>query len=177
LTRTAHYCNSGALFDSTNTYRYNLWRAWSPDHPRIAFIMLNPSTADAQRNDPTINRCIAFAQCWGFGALEVVNLFAYKATYSRDLLKVANPVGEENDRFLLQAVARSSRIIAAWGTKGTLLDRDKRVLELLADWQNVYCLGTTKCGHPRHPLYMKGDTGLTAFLPGAMSRSMQLERE
>ena len=127
--------------------------------------MLNPSTADAQKNDPTIIRCITFAQYWGFGALEVVNLFAYKATYSRDLLKAANPVGEENDWFLRQALSRSTCIVAAWGTKGTLLDRDKQVLQLLARWQNVHCLGTTKCGHPRHPLYVKGDTGLIPFIP------------
>ncbi len=164
MARTAHYCNSGAVFDKTNIYRYTLWREWFPDHPRLTFIMLNPSTADAQRNDPTISRCIAFAQRWGFGALEVVNLFAYKATNSCELLKVANPIGDENDRFLTQVLARSSCIVAAWGTKGTLLDRDKHVLQLLAQWQNVYCLGATKEGHPRHPLYVKGDTGLLPFV-------------
>lgn len=164
MARTAHYCNNGAVFDKTNIYRYTLWLVWYPDHPQITFIMLNPSTADAQRNDPTISRCIAFAQCWGFGALEVVNLFAYKAIYPRDLLKAANPIGEENDRFILQALSRSSRIVAAWGTKGTLLDRDKQIIQLLARWQNVHCLGATKDGHPRHPLYVKGDTGLIPFV-------------
>ncbi len=164
LQRTEPYFNSGAIFDTTNTYRYTLWRVWYPDHPRLTFIMLNPSTADAQRNDPTISRCITFAQHWGFGALEVVNLFAYKATYPRDLLKVANPIGEENDRFLLQALSRSSRIVAAWGTKGTLLGRDKQIIQLLARRQNVHCLGATKDGHPRHPLYVKGDTGLLPFV-------------
>lgn len=165
MARTAHYFNSGAIFDDTNTYRYTLWRAWSGDHPRLTFVMLNPSTADAQENDPTISRCIGFARRWGFGALEVVNLFAYKATYSHDLLKVKNPVGEENDRFLLQALSRSSCIVVAWGTKGILLDRNKQVLQLLAQWQNVHCLGVTKDGHPRHPLYVKGDTGLIPFVP------------
>ncbi len=162
---TEHYCNSGAIFDRTNTYRYTLWRVWSPDHPRITFIMLNPSTANEQRNDPTISRCIAFARHRGFGALEVVNLFACKATYPRDLLKVANPVGEENDRFLTQALSRSSCIVAAWGIKGTLMDRDKQILQLLEHRQHVYCLGMTRGGHPRHPLYVKGDTGLAAFPP------------
>lgn len=165
MMKTKYNFNSGAIFDHTNAYRYILWRAWSAHHPQITFIMLNPSTADAQRNDPTISRCIAFAQCWGFGALEVVNLFACKATYPHDLLKVANPVGEENDQFLMQAVARSSCIVAAWGTKGTLLDRDEQVLRLLAPRQKVYCLGITREGYPRHPLYVKGDTGLVAFPP------------
>ncbi|MHB8595182.1 MAG: DUF1643 domain-containing protein [Ktedonobacteraceae bacterium] len=163
MAKTAHYCNSGAVFDKTNTYRYALWRAWSLDHPQITFIMLNPSTADAQRNDPTISRCIAFAQCWGFGALEVVNLFAYKATHPSDLLKAANPVGEENDRFLLQALSRSSCLVAAWGTKGTLLARDKQVLQLLGHWRQVYCLGTTRDGHPLHPLYVSRNTIPIAF--------------
>jgi len=141
LARTIHYGNNGAIFDKTDTYRYTLWRVWSLDYPRITFIMLNPSTADAQRNDPTISRCIAFAQRWEFGALEVVNLFAYKATFPGELLKAKNPVGEGNDRFLLQALSRASCVVAAWGTKGTLLDRDKQVLKLLARWQNIHCLG------------------------------------
>ena len=148
---------SGAIFDTTNTYRYTLWRSWSPDHPHLTFIMLNPSTADAQRNDPTISRCLAFARDWGFGSLEVVNLFAYKTAYPSDLLRVPDPVGEENDRFLQQAIARSSCIVAAWGTKGILLDRNRQVLQLLTDKQHIYCLGLTRDGHPRHPLYIKGN--------------------
>ncbi|HLJ33607.1 MAG TPA: DUF1643 domain-containing protein [Ktedonobacteraceae bacterium] len=172
MMKTKYTFNSGAIFDITNTYRYTLWRGWSTDHPRVTFIMLNPSTADAQRNDPTISRCIAFAQYWGFGALEVVNLFACKTTYPHDLLKAANPVGEENDQFLMQAVARSSCIVAAWGTKGNLLDRDKHILRLLASRQDIYCLGITREGYPRHPLYVKGDTGLTTFPPCAMPRGV-----
>ncbi|HLX39234.1 MAG TPA: DUF1643 domain-containing protein [Ktedonobacteraceae bacterium] len=163
MARTELYSNSGAIFDKTDTYRYTLWRVWSLDYPRITFIMLNPSTADAQRNDLTISRCIAFARSWGFGALDVVNLFAYKATHPGDLLKDVNPVGEENDQFLMQAFSRSSCVVAAWGTKGTLLDRDKQVLQLLAYWQNIHCLGVTKDGHPRHPLYVNGHTGLIPF--------------
>src|SRR5689334_10316767 len=77
---------TGAIFDSTGMYRYSLWREWSTDSPPVTFIMLNPSTADDWKDDSTIRRCIGFARTWGFGALEVVNLFAYRATDSRKLL-------------------------------------------------------------------------------------------
>jgi hypothetical protein len=125
--------------------------------------MLNPSAADAQRNDPTIARCIAFAYTWKFGSLEVVNLFAYRTSNPRELVNIDDPIGPENDGYLMQALERSSCIVAAWGTKGTLLGRDRQVLQILTCWRNVSCLGCTKGGHPRHPLYLKGDTPLAAF--------------
>jgi hypothetical protein len=157
------YHESGAIFDTTGRYRYTLWRAWCADHARVVFIMLNPSTADEQTNDPTIRRCIGFAQRWGFGSLEVVNLFAYRATSPHDLLKADDPIGRENDHFLVQALARAGCIVAAWGTKGTLLRRDKCVIQLLDTWRNVQCLGTTKAGHPRHPLYVRAEAELVDF--------------
>src|SRR5438093_11151238 len=104
---------SGAVFDPTRTYRYTLWRAWYPDHPRVVFIMLNPNNANEQKNDPTIRRCITFARSWGFGSVEVVNLFAYRAPHPSQLLKVADPIGAENDHYFLQALKRSACIVAA----------------------------------------------------------------
>src|SRR6266487_5248505 len=77
----------GAVLDVSGIYRYSLWRAWSAYHPRIVFVLLNPSTADEQRNDPTIRRCMGFARTWNFGSVEVVNLFAYRATDCREFLK------------------------------------------------------------------------------------------
>src|SRR6266705_3414259 len=109
----------GAVFDIIGRYRYSLWRAWSAYHPRIAFILLNPSTADEQRNDPTIRRCMGFARAWNFGSVEVVNLFAYRARDSRELLKIDDPVGEENNYHLNQAVERCSTVVLGWGTRGT----------------------------------------------------------
>ena len=144
-------------------YRYSLWREWCANSPRVAFIMLNPSTADDQKDDPTIRRCIGFAYAWGFGALEVVNLFAYRATNSRKLLRVDDPVGAENDDYIMQAVERCSYVVVAWGTKGVLLDRDRQVIRLLAGWRHVRCLGVTKNGHPKHPLYVRRNTKLVAF--------------
>ena len=153
----------GAMFDTSGRYRYSLWRVWSSNHPRIAFILLNPSTADEQKNDPTIRRCIGFACAWQFGSVEVVNLFAYRATDGRELLKVVDPVGEENNRFLMQAVERCSTVVVGWGTRGTLLGRDREVISLLTGRNDVYSLGTTRGGQPRHPLYVRGDTTLVPF--------------
>jgi hypothetical protein len=154
---------SGAVFDVGGKYRYSLWRAWSAYNPRIAFILLNPSTADEERNDPTIRRCIGFARAWKFGSMEVVNLFAYRATDAKELLKIDNPVGEENNCYLVQAVERCSTVVVGWGSRGTLLGRDRQVLALLAGRKDVFCLGITKDGQPRHPLYVKGDTILVPF--------------
>lgn len=154
----------GAVFDASGKYRYALWRAWSLDHARIVFVMLNPSTAEEHKNDPTIRRCMEFAHAWQFGSIEVVNLFAYRTTYARELLKVDDPVGEENNRYLCQAVERCSSVLVGWGANGILLGRDQQVMKLLVHlMKNVYCLGLTKGGHPRHPLYVKGDTHMTSF--------------
>ena len=157
--------DSGALFDTTGTYRYTLWRCWSPDGPQITFIMLNPSTADEAKNDPTIRRCIDFAKSWGYGVLEVVNLFAYRAAHPIALRTIENPIGAENDRYILQAVERCATLVLAWGTHGTLLDRDREVIKLITGRtaQTLYCLGVTKDGHPRHLLYVKKQMRLLEY--------------
>lgn len=147
----------GAEIDLAGTYRYSLWREWNLDAPRISFVMLNPSTADATANDPTIRRCISFAQSWGYGSLEVVNLFAYRATNPNTLLRAADPIGPENDRHLLAASQRAQTVILAWGNWGTLHSRNRAIISLLSVQKNIYCLGRTQAGHPRHPLYVKGN--------------------
>jgi len=153
----------GAIFNVDGGYRYSLWRAWSAHYPRIVFVMLNPSTADEKKNDPTIRRCIEFARAWKFGSIEVVNLFAYRATNYKDLFNVSDPVGAENNRFILQAIERCSNVVLGWGTRGMLLDRDRQVMSLLAGRNDLYCLGITKNGQPRHPLYVKGNACLISF--------------
>ncbi|MFL5626201.1 MAG: DUF1643 domain-containing protein [Ktedonobacteraceae bacterium] len=162
----------GAIFDITATYRYSLWRVWSAAAPRVVFVMLNPSTADAQYNDPTIRRCIDFASTWGFGSVEVVNLFAYRTVHPTQLRQVDDPIGADNNLFLVQAVQRAARIVVAWGTHGTLLDRDREVLELLKRGHTCYCFGLTKDGHPKHPLYVRGDTRLVTY---TLAASFQLQ--
>lgn len=96
-------------------------------------MMLNPSTADDIQDYATIGRCIRFARTWGYGALEVVNLFAYRATHPRELRHVADPVGQENDLYLLHVQSRLQTIVVAWGNWGSFQQRNKTVLNLLAD--------------------------------------------
>ena len=143
---------SGAII--TGNYRYLLWREWSSSSPTISFIMLNPSRADAEVNDPTITRCINFAKSWNYGRLEVVNLFAYRISKPSLLKQAAEPIGKDNDRYILKSVARSDRAILAWGNHGTWRKQDLYTLELLKDYDYLYSLGITKKGCPRHPLYL-----------------------
>jgi hypothetical protein len=123
----------------------------------MAFIGLNPSTADATADDPTVRRCVGFAKTWGFGGVDVVNLFAFRATEPRVLRRAADPTGTENDAHLLEVAATAGRVVAAWGIHGSYRGRDEAVLGLLrAAGVKVSCLSHTQAGHPRHPLYAKG---------------------
>ncbi len=143
----------GARIDPTGTYRYLLWRIWDTNKPRVLFVMLNPSTADAETDDPTIRRCIGFAKSWGYGSLQVVNLFAYRATNPEELRKCADPIGPRNDDYIEEGLESANRVIMAWGTKGTLLGRDRIVKEILKPFR-PHCLQLSKDGHPKHPLYI-----------------------
>jgi hypothetical protein len=132
--------------------------------------MLNPSTADALLDDPTIRRCIGFARAWGFGALEVVNLFAFRATLPSQLRAALDPVGPRNNRFLRAALGRADAVVAAWGAHGSWGGRDRAVLHLLSGgidqpWPSPQCLGLTKHGHPRHPLYLPLDVARLPYEP------------
>ncbi|MBI4782867.1 MAG: DUF1643 domain-containing protein [Oscillatoriophycideae cyanobacterium NC_groundwater_1537_Pr4_S-0.65um_50_18] len=150
----------GAIFDRTKTYRYSLWRSWDDDKPRVAFVMLNPSTADADCNDPTLRRCIGFAQTWGYGSLVVVNLFALRATHPEQLRQVRDPIGQECDRYILAAVSIADCTVVAWGNGGHLKGRDRTVQELIGA---AHCLGVNRSGQPRHPLYARSDSPLMPF--------------
>ena len=149
-----YFKESGATFSDCERYRYHLWRRWE-DGPSVAFLMLNPSTADADRNDPTIERCHRRAVSMGFGALEVVNIFAYRATDPKDLKKAKRPVGPLNDETLLETIQRTDMTVCAWGSHGDHKDRDKEVRQLIRDNRlDVTVLALTSKGQPRHPLYM-----------------------
>lgn len=152
-------CGSGAVIDGP--YRYPLWREWDPDRPRLLWVLLNPSTADAHREDPTLRRCLAFSQTWSFGSLEIVNLYAWRSSTPQALANVENPVGDLNDRHIQEAAQRSSTVVAAWGAYKALDGRDRAVMALLTS--PLWCLGTSRDGHPRHPLYIKADTRLRPF--------------
>ena len=148
------YFRKGAILDETGTYRYLLWRTWDKSKSRVTFIMLNPSTADANIDDATIRRCVGFADSWGYGSIEVVNLFAYRATHPEVLKGCDDPIGPENDDYISISAARSRLIIAAWGANGNFKNRDKAVIESLG---SVHCIDISKEGHPKHPLYLKAD--------------------
>lgn len=154
-----------AELSDCGTYRYELQRHWG-NGPTAKWIMLNPSTADADIDDPTIRKCIAFSKQWGCGRLIVVNLFAFRATSPKELKTAQDPVGLANARYICNAAAIDGPLILAWGANGGLLDRDMEVKALLnevlaympvgrhAGREGVYCLGLTKHGHPKHPLYI-----------------------
>jgi hypothetical protein len=124
--------------------------------------MLNPSVADETQNDPTIRRCVEFARSWGYGSVEIVNLFAYRTPYPKELSKAVEPIGIENDRYLRQASNRSRGLVFAWGNWGYLRDRAQQVCNLLAG-EEGYCLGLTRIGQPRHPLYLPKNTPLMPY--------------
>lgn len=147
----------GAMISEDGRYRYTLEREWDRAKPTAVFVMLNPSTADANADDPTIRRCRGFAQALGYGGLVVANLFAYRATDPSDLLYVEDPVGPENDAMILALAARGDgRVICAWGAGGTLLQRGRTVLAMLrkAGYTPMRLGEPTNGGSPRHPLYL-----------------------
>lgn len=158
----------GADFDATHKYRHLLTREWDCDKPKAAFIMLNPSTANDHDDDPTIRRCIRFAQEWGYGGLLVVNLFALVSSDPKKLLTEPDAVGgSENDFAIIKAVNNSDIVVCAWGSFKEAQKRAKEVLQLLRMGCCVYCLGQNKDGSPKHPLYIKADTKPILMKPGA----------
>jgi hypothetical protein len=151
-----------ALLSDCTKYRYWLSRIWQPEKPILSFIMLNPSTADAYTDDPTIRRCISFAGGYGYGGIQVLNLFAFRATNPNELKVTNDPIGPDNEAILYDRCINTS-IVFAWGTKGTLMDQDKKVLILLKDFPNIFCLKRTKAGHPQHPLYIPSNVNLSPW--------------
>lgn len=150
-----------AIFSADRRYRYLLRREWDASLPAVSFVMLNPSTADETRDDPTIRRCLAFARAWRCGSLNVLNLFALRATDPRELRVADDPIGPENDWYL-DGLDRRSLIVAAWGEQGRLHGRGARVAAMLGEGR-LRCLGKTKSGEPRHPLYLAGFVALESF--------------
>lgn len=153
--------------DEAMVHRYRLTREWDADRAVVNFVGLNPSTADALVDDPTIRRCIGFARRWGFGKLVMTNLFAYRATDPAELcLAEIDVIGPENDDWLERSASEASLVVAAWGAVGGLLRssvpfahrRSVRVGSLLVGVKPLHALGFTKAGYPRHPLYMRGDS-------------------
>lgn len=159
---------SGAILSECGRYRYRLWRTWDEENfLRAAFVMLNPSIADAEQDDPTIRRCIGFAKSWGCGGIVVVNLFAWRSTDPKQLKSIIDPVGPENDRHIRRVLETCSPRICAWGNHGTLRRRDEAVKAIIRGVATgAECLRLSKDGHPGHPLYLPADSVLLPFVEG-----------
>ena len=144
----------GAVFDETGIYRYRLWRRWQ-EGPPIVWIMLNPSTADQYELDPTLRRCQDYSIRWGFPAMEIVNLYAYRSTEPAVLPKLKDPVGADNLRHIEDAVKDCALVLVAWGQHART-DAVAPVLKILQQHdKHPHCLKVTKDGHPWHPLYLQ----------------------
>lgn len=146
-----------AYFSPCQKYRYMLRRQWAMDAKRYClFVMLNPSTADAIEDDPTIRRCIGYAKSWGYDVLLVGNAYAYRSTDPSQLWTVDDPVGPENDERLAQMSALAGLVVAAWGSN-VQPGRAVEVIDTLRKFNDVHFLSLTRDGQPKHPLYLRKD--------------------
>ena len=154
----------GAVFSACGAWRYLLWRIASPRAKLCGMGMLNPSTADHRKDDPTIRQCRARARQAGLGGVLVWNLFAFRATLPTDLKRAADPVGPDNDAAIELALGLTKRTILGWGNHGDHLGRDRVVLaQCEKTGARFDVLGITNTGQPRHPLYLASKVRLRRF--------------
>lgn len=150
-------------------YRFWLAREWSEGGKRVCWIMLNPSTADAEVDDQTIRKIIKFSRREGFDALDVVNLFALRTPDPKMIKSHFKPVGGSaaNDSWIMDTAVKADLVVCAWGAHGTYLRRDMQVLTMLRRHlpdRRIVCLGTNQAGSPKHPLYLRDDTPFVDFI-------------
>jgi len=146
---------SGALFSPCRRWRYLLWRRWDEAKPVANFLMLNPSTADEVKLDPTCSRARDYAERWGYGALIVTNVFGWRATDPGKMKAVKDPVGPGNDAAIVRAAQNSAIVVCAWGNHGAFLERSTRVKTLLKEKNiRLHALRVNAGGEPAHPLYL-----------------------
>lgn len=149
--------NSGAALSLCGQYRYTLDRTLPEGNGQVNWIMLNPSTADADNDDRTISKITRFTRDWGYRSLVVTNLFALRSTSRARVRKARDPIGPENDGFIVSCAFEADLVVCAWGNDGGYLARNRDVLELLRKLGVVpHALRLTKTGHPEHPLYLPG---------------------
>jgi hypothetical protein len=140
-----------AILSEDNLYRYQLSRIWDESKPLILFIMLNPSTADADADDPTIRRVIRFATSWGYGGVYVANLYAFRSTDPKALKHADDPIGKENISYITHLIGMADKVVYAWG------NNQKEPTWLSELVQTPYYIDLSKNGIPKHPLYLKSD--------------------
>jgi len=155
---------NGAIVSDDGRYRYRLWREYDGGSGSVTFVMLNPSSADAAHDDPTIRRCIGFSRMWNVQRLDVVNLFAWRATDPRELSRVSEPVGPENDEHILDACRTAELVICAWGSRSFARRRAQDVARMLrGSGIPLRCLRRSRNGGPWHPLYIPYRTKPISF--------------
>lgn len=162
-----------AVLSPCRTYRYSLSRTWDDDLSPCLWVMLNPSTADAMVDDPTVRRCMAFSKAWGSGGIIVVNLFAFRAADPATLVRARNLGcdirGPERDEHILSALGVCDVVVCAWGAHSLAVEGAPHVLSLVASHAEVSCLGRTQSGAPKHPLYLAATTRCESFPTRATS--------
>ncbi|WP_412502102.1 DUF1643 domain-containing protein [Shewanella algae] len=161
---------SDAVISPCKQYRYALSRVWDASKPYVVFVGLNPSTADATLDDPTIRRCIGFAERWGYGGLVMVNLFAYRATAPGVMMAAIDPVGVNNDEWLKSLADAAGAVVAAWGNHGSFMQRSSKVRELLP---NLHYLKLNGSGEPAHPLYLKSTLVPKPWVPRLLEEGVR----
>ena len=140
-----------AIFSKCNKYRYSLSRIWDAEKQRCLFIGLNPSTAGASEEDPTIRKLIAYTRSWGYGGFQICNLFAIRSSNPQIISKCDDPIGQLNTNYLHAAIASNHKHILIWGNWGEQHDDIEELLERI---QEPLCLGHNMNGSPKHPLYL-----------------------
>jgi hypothetical protein len=159
-----HYVENDAVISEDGKYRYLLRRTWDHAKPRALLIMLNPSTADARQDDATIRSCVRLLTGLCYGSMEVVNLFAWRATKPTDLPSFAEAIGPKNPDIIDGAISRCDIVICAWGANSMAMEYGKQIISTArASRPAVYCFGKTKTGAPKHPLYIKSGTPLEPY--------------
>ena len=153
---------SGATFSPCRRWRYLLWRRWDAAQPVANFLMLNPSTADEVKLDPTCSRARDYAERWGYGALIVTNIFSFRNTNPNEMKAAKDPVGPSNDAAIVKAAKESALVVCAWGNHGLFLERSSKVKALLKD-RNLFVLRLNGNGEPAHPLYLPGKITPTSW--------------
>lgn len=162
-----------AVIDPTGRYRWRLDREWEPGRGRVLWVMLNPSTADGEQDDPTIRKCIGFARRWGLGALTVCNVAPHRATNPRDMERMVYEDGQDgrdwqypNRPWIEGALDGSALVVCAWGAGVATCDLEEQALDLtywLQTFRTIHCLGRTAAGFPRHPLMLTYQAPLEIF--------------
>jgi hypothetical protein len=158
--------NGGAIFSPCGRYRYRLDRDWAVGR-RVVGLLLNPSKATAEHNDSTVGTFTSFARRWGYAGFSFVNLFALCSTDPMGLVGDPAPIGPENDRYIVAAVAAADLVVVAWGSRVPIAHRGRvdQVLELIGPTVPLWCLGVNMNGAPKHPLRIPHSTPLVRYYP------------